>query len=202
MTLVMALAFSLAMVAALVGCEANTQTSASDNSRAGAKSQTSKEEAKIQSAMSAAPMAIARDATIVDYPAKAGQPLVEIRKGTNGWTCFPDWQATPGNDPQCFDKTWMQWNDALMSGTEPHITHPGIAYMLQGGSDASNTDPLAMKPPKGEEWLTTGPHIMILVPGTVDANRYPTDHHSGGPWLMWAGTPYEHLMVPVKGETK
>jgi hypothetical protein len=92
----------------------------------------------------------------------------------------------------------MQWFDAFMSGTEPNITSPGVAYMLQGGSDASNTDPLAMKPPKGEEWLNTGPHIMLLVPGKVDASRYPTEPHSGEPWLMWAGTPYGHLMVPVE----
>jgi len=122
------------------------------------------------------------------------------RKGTNSWTCFPDWQATPGNDPQCFDETWMNWNDVFMGGTEPNITAPGSAYMLKGGSDASNTDPFAMKPPKGEDWLSTGAHIMILVPGKVDVSRFPTDHHTGGPWLTWAETPYEHVMVPVKEE--
>ena len=43
---------------------------------------------------------------------------------------------------------------------------------------------------------------MVLVPGKVDASRFPTDHHSGGPWLMWAGTPYEHVMVPVEGKVE
>jgi hypothetical protein len=201
---VMAGVLSVVVAAALLGCGPNTQTSASDNEpKADAnKSETYKEEAKIESAMSAAPMAIAKDATIVDYPSKAGQPLIELREGTNGWTCFPDWQATPGNDPQCFDKMWMQWNDALMGGTEPNITSPGIAYMLQGGSDASNTDPFAMKPPKGEEWLSTGPHIMLIVPGKLDRSVFSTEPHSGEPWIMWAGTPYEHLMVPVEEETK
>ena len=127
----------LVVALSLAGCGQNAQTPGSDESKADAKSQTSKEEATIQSAMSAAPMAIAKDAAIVDYPTKAGQPLIEVRKGTNGWTCFPDWQATPGNDPQCFDETWMKWNDAFMGGTEPNISAPGIAYMLQGGSDAS-----------------------------------------------------------------
>ena len=46
-------------------------------------------EAKIQSAMSAAPIAIARDATILDYPANPTDPPIELRKGTNGWSCFP-----------------------------------------------------------------------------------------------------------------
>jgi len=28
-------------------------------------------------------------------------------------------------------------------------------------------------------------------------DMYPTDPKSGGPWVMWKGTPYAHLMVPV-----
>jgi hypothetical protein len=199
---VMALALSLVVAAALVGCVANTETSASNQSKADAKSETSKGEAKFQSAMSAAPMAIAKDATIVDYPKEAGQPLIELREGTNGWTCFPDWQATPGKDPMCFDKMWMQWFEAINTATDPNIKEPGIAYMLQGGSDASNTDPFAMKPEKGEEWVSAPPHIMLIVPGKLDTPLLSTDHHSGEPWVMYAGTPYEHVMIPVEEEIK
>jgi hypothetical protein len=40
------------------------------------------------------------------------------------------------------------------------------------------------------------PHLMLF--GTkLDTKVYSTDPHSG-PWIMWTGTPYEHLMVPVK----
>lgn len=74
--------------------------------------------------MSAGPQAIAEDATIVDYPPKAGQPLVQLRKGTNEWTCFPDWQVTPGEDPQCLDQMWMRWFEAISAGTEPNTTAP------------------------------------------------------------------------------
>ncbi len=149
------------------------------------------------SAMSAAPPAIAQDATIVDYPTDPTAPLIELRVGSNGWTCFPDWPATPGNDPQCFDKTWMEWFNALVSGTEPNITEPGLAYMLQGGSDPSNTDPLALEPAAGEDWVTTPPHVMLLLPGKLDLTLFSTDHHYGGPYVMFAGTPYEHIMMPV-----
>lgn len=62
-------------------------------------------DAKIQSAMSAARPAIAEEATIVDYPAEATDPLIVPREGNNGWTWFPDWLATPGNDPMCLDET-------------------------------------------------------------------------------------------------
>jgi len=196
---IMVLVLSLVVAAALVGCEANRQTSASNQVKADAnKSGTSNEDAKIQSAMSAAPMTIAKDARIVDYPEKAGQPLIELREGANGWTCFPDWQATPGKDPMCFDKMWMQWFEAINTATDPNIKEPGIAYMLQGGSDASNTDPFAMKPKEGEEWVSAPAHIMLIVPGKLDRTLFSTDHHSGGPWVMYAGTPYEHVMIPVE----
>ncbi len=157
-------------------------------------------EAKIASAMSAAPMAIGHDATILDFPADPAKPMIVLQQGTNGWTCYPDYPGTPGNDPQCLDATWMKWNDAFNAGKAPEITTPGIAYMLQGGSDASNTDPLAVKPAAGEDWVTTPPHIMILFPGKLDTKQFTTDHHSGLPYIMWAGTPYEHIMAPISLE--
>jgi hypothetical protein len=39
--------------------------------------------------MSAAPAAIAKDATIVDWPAPGGGDLVVLRKGTNDWSWPP-----------------------------------------------------------------------------------------------------------------
>ncbi|HEU5430557.1 MAG TPA: hypothetical protein VFU81_02785, partial [Thermomicrobiales bacterium] len=113
------------------------------------------------------------------------------------WTCLPDVPATPHVDPMCIDQTWKVWLDALMAHKSPTITQPGVAYMLQGGSDASNTDPLATTPAAGEDWLISPPHVMILLPGKLDQSVFTTDPHSGGPWIMWAGTPFEHIMVPV-----
>jgi len=28
-------------------------------------------------------------------------------------------------------------------------------------------------------------------------DAFSTDPKNGGPWVMWKGTPYAHLMVPV-----
>ena len=155
-------------------------------------------QAKIRNAMSAAPKAIAKDATILDYPAKEGEQPPVLRKGTNGWTCFPDDPNSPGNDPMCLDKMGMVWFQALMTKTEPKLTAPGISYMLQGGSDASNSDPFATQPPAGSQWVTAPPHLMIFSPGKLDPTAFSSDPRSGGPWIMWGGTPYAHLMVPVK----
>ena len=151
---------------------------------------------QIANAMSAGPAVVGREATILGWD-ESGMPTVVLREGTNAWTCLADWPVSPGNDPQCFDPVWTAWNDAYLAGEEPTVERLGVAYMLAGGSDPSNTDPMAMEPLPGEDWVTTPPHLMILVPDDLDPADFTTDHTSGQPYIMWEGTPYEHLMVPV-----
>jgi hypothetical protein len=153
--------------------------------------------AKIANAMNAAPSAISANATILDNALDDAGAFVVLRDGSNDWSCFPDFPASPGNDPQCLDQTWLDWLYAFFAGEEPNVTVPGLAYMLQGGSDPSNTDPLATEPAAGEEWVSSLPHVMLLLPGELDQSLFSTDHHAGGPFIMWAGTPYEHIMMPV-----
>jgi len=98
----------------------------------------------------------------------------------------------------CVDKIWLQWVEAWMAKKDCKPTLPGIGYMLQGGSTASNADPFATKPAPGEKWMKEQPHVMVIVPGKLDPKSHSSDPHSGGPWIMWGGTPYEHLMVPIK----
>lgn len=155
-------------------------------------------EAKIQEALSAAPETVAKKATVVDYPEKEGGDLVELNKGTNDWTCLPDYPASPGKDPMCLDKQSLLWLQAYLTQKSPNLTQAGLAYMLQGGSDPSNTDPFATKPKEGEDWITTPPHTMVFPIGKLDQTVYSTDPKNGGPWIMFPGTPYEHLMIPVK----
>src|SRR5687768_8099192 len=64
-------------------------------------------QAKIENAMSAAPSAIADNATILDYEMDDAGKFVVLREGSNDWFCFPDTPGTASNDPQCNDQTWM-----------------------------------------------------------------------------------------------
>lgn len=154
---------------------------------------------KIQNAMSAAPAAISGGATLMEWPSSpTGQPT-QLRAGTNGWTCFADNAGSPGNDPMCFDKQFGSWATAWMSHKPVTITSFGVAYMLMGGSDASNTDPFKMKPDSGQPWVDTGPHVMIVIPDVKALAGLATDWKAGGPYIMWQGTPYAHVMVPVHG---
>jgi hypothetical protein len=152
--------------------------------------------AMIRSAMSAAPMAVAKDATIVAMTPDG--KMRTVRKGTNAYTCVPDDPGTPGPDPVCVDQVGMDWMMAYMSRKAPS-GKVGVMFMLAGGSDASNTDPFARKPAPGSTWLTTGPHLMVTGPkGSFDAYQKGEKVDPTKPYVMFAGTPYEHLMVPVR----
>lgn len=155
---------------------------------------------KIAQGMSAAPASIAKDATIYDLNVDDQGNFIVLREGSNGWSCFPDAPGTPSLDPMCLDATWMNWLGALIAQKDPETKVPGLAYMLQGGSDASNTDPYATEPAEGDEWVSSPPHVMLLLPGELDQSVFSTDHASGGPYIMWAGTPYEHIMMPVSDD--
>jgi hypothetical protein len=152
----------------------------------------------IASAEAAAPHAIAMHATIV--VANADGSMRTVRKGTNAFTCMPDSPETPGPDPMCWDKATSAWIDAWMKHTAPPPGKTGFMYMLAGGTDASNTDPYAKAPTSANHWIKTGPHIMIVGADPSFYEGYPksADPDTSQPYVMWAGTPYQHLMAPVQ----
>jgi hypothetical protein len=149
-------------------------------------------EALIASAISAAPASVSHDATVMDWQQNV------LRAGTNGWTCLPDMPDTPGNDPMCLDDPWLNWAHAWMTKTKPTYTEIGFGYMLRGGSPESNTDPYAEGPTSDNEWISDPvPHIMMIVPDPKVLDGLTDDAESGGPWVMWRGTPYVHVMIPT-----
>lgn len=143
-------------------------------------------------AESAGPASLSKNATILDGDGNV------LRKGTNGWTCMPDNPNTPGTDSMCMNEPWLNFRDARKNKTKPAYTQVGIAYMLQGDSPVSNTDPFAKEPKPGDDWVEgLGAHIMVLVPNVETFKNVSTDSKNGGPWVMWANTPYAHLMIPI-----
>jgi hypothetical protein len=152
----------------------------------------------IASAMSAAPKAVGEGATIVAMNADGS--MRTLREGDNGFTCMPDDPGSPGPDPMCLDANGMEWLHAWMGKTEPP-NKVGLVFMLVTGSDASNTDPHATEPAPGRRWIETGPHLMVVGGRTVrEMAGYPRtpDPDPTRPYMMWIGSPYEHLMIPVR----
>jgi hypothetical protein len=160
------------------------------------------EQEQIASAMSAAPAAIAENATILSWHTHEGGEPVVLREGTNGWVCYPtsptEFGEAAGEDPMCLDEMWQEWVRALVERDEPQLESVGIAYMLQGDKGSSNIDPYATGPTPDNEWVQTGPHIMVIVPDVAQLEGLPTDPHDGGPYVMWRDTPLAHIMVPVE----
>ena len=153
---------------------------------------------KIANAMTAAPRSISAKATIMDWPAAEGGQMTTLRAGTNGWTCLPDVPMTKGNDPACMDAEWMSFMNAAMSKTTPKVSRAGVGYMIApGGAYTSNKVPFAPKATADNDWGFDPPHVMLLVTNPSSLEGIPTTRQSGGPWVMWKGTPYAHVMVPV-----
>lgn len=148
----------------------------------------------IATALSAGPPQLRADATVV---APDGRVLQE---GTNGFTCM----LTPaGGAPMCAEETWMPWADAWVNNKDydpASIQGVGIAYMLAGdteGGGASNIDPMAKAPTDDNEWVIEGPHVMLIGPDASLFAHLPTDPNMGGPYVMWRGTPFAHVMLPT-----
>jgi hypothetical protein len=153
---------------------------------------------KIANAMTAAPSVVSAKATILDWPEKEGMAPPALRAGTNGWTCMPDMPDSKGNDPACMDKPWMMWVDAYLAHKPPQLSSVGIAYMTApGGGESSNTDPFATGPTPTNGWHHHPPHVMIVVPNVKELEGMSTDPMNGGPYVMYAGTPYAHIMAPL-----
>jgi hypothetical protein len=152
--------------------------------------------ALIKSAESAAPAALSSKAAI--YAMNEKGEIRTVREGSNGWWCMPDSPATPGPDPMCGDANSMEWAMAWIGKKEPPKGKVGFMYMLEGGTDASNTDPYA-KAPADNNWIKTGPHVMVVNAMDMMAG-YPdkASPDTSQPYVMWAGTPYAHLMLPLK----
>ena len=152
--------------------------------------------ALIASALDAAPPTIGKDAEVAIMTSDG--TMRSVRRGSNGFTCIPDDPSTPGPDPMCLDPNAMDWLMALAAHKPPPQGKPGLIYMLKGGVDASNTDPYATKPAAGADWVRTGAHLMVVGDPALMAS------YSGGPrpdtsapYVMFARTPYAHLMAPV-----
>jgi hypothetical protein len=183
-----AIALSVFWVAAPAG-QAQTQT---QQQAAAAASTAPDREALIRSALSAAPPTLRDTVKVMDFDGNV------LRDGPPGFTCLPAPPKLAG--PMCLDEVWMGWMDAWAKHQPFTPSRVGLAYMMAGDSHdggASNTEPFDAQPTADNDWMVEGPHVMLLLPDPAMLETIPAAHHSGGPYVMWKGTPYAHVMIPV-----
>jgi len=150
--------------------------------------------ALIRDALGAAPPSIASTVTVMDWDHTV------LRKGSGNYVCHPtppDLRAKGGREPMCVDEVWEKWADAWINKKPFKADRVGIGYMLAGDAGASNTDPFATAKTADNQWVVEGPHTMVLVPDAAQLEGVSTDPKNGGAYVMWKGTPYAHIMVPV-----
>lgn len=141
----------------------------------------------------AAPLAVVETATIL-MPDGKGATIV-VQQGTNGFTC----DITPAGTPKCADAAAMAWLKAIRSGTRaPEDT--GIIYMLAEAAEAAPHHHDAGGDHEHFVWAESGPHIMVVGRGARARETFDFEFVNADPArasLMYPGTKYEHLMIPV-----
>jgi hypothetical protein len=170
--------FVVAVLLILIAATANTQQKQSSDSE------------YIAQALSAAPEAVAKGAAVIRVEENGS--VRTLRAGKNEFTCL-----VMGTDKMCNDRNSMDFINAMMKHAPPP-DKVGISYMLAGDTGASNTNPYAMGKTADNHWIVTGPHIMVFGPPSkaLGYTEAP-DPDPNKPYMMWAGTPYEHAMIPV-----
>ena len=113
---------------------------------------------KITDALSAGPVFITKDATLLDWPSAPGGEYRVLRKGSNEWTCLPAIPGYPHDEPGCFDPVFLYWIQDGLAGRTPRIDRIGIAYMYVGAWVKS-----AKGASSGQEFHV-GPHLMVVGP--------------------------------------
>ena len=146
----------------------------------------------IEIAMSAAPSNVSSEATIIDSTGKL------LREGSNDWTCMPGTPPNENVNPMCVDQAWQKWLQAFMAQAPYNSENEsfGTSYMLVGDQAIDNDDPFNLDRSKGT-WVAEGPHLMLLLPESL-MNNLPTDPYAGGPYVMFKGTDFVHVMVPLE----
>lgn len=150
------------------------------------------EAALIEEALSAAPPQVGEVARVMDLEGNV------VREGTGAFTCFPAPPDLAG--PMCLDEEWLAWMHAWMHQEPFTPSKVGFAYMLAGDTPhggASNINPFDMEPTADNDWVVEGPHVMLLMPDEALLADLPVTPEEDQPYVMWAGTPYAHIMWPV-----
>ncbi|MDC0238495.1 hypothetical protein OAL49_08530 [Gammaproteobacteria bacterium] len=158
---------------------------------------------QISAYSTAAPDFIGKRATIMS-PSNA-----VLRQGDNGWTCMAGnprpmpasgWDNAHHAMPVCADAQSMKWMQAYGGGTSPELDHDGFMWMLHGDVGEDNTTPMVMNKKDAKDpsqWIESGPHLMLMPKDPNTIANHTTDFRSGAPYVMFPGSKYAHLMIPL-----
>ena len=162
-----------------------------------------KKDFEIKAYTGAAPDFIGNFATVIGSDGKV------LKEGTNGWTCLAFTANMMGDSmdprmatPACMDSNAMAWANAYMNQEVPKLKNDGWAWMIHGDTGADNFRAFSEGDKAGtdpEDWIESGAHLMLMPKDPSTLDNTTTDFTTGSPYVMFKGTPYVHMMIPVSG---
>ncbi len=197
------LGFSVAALLTACACSGVAQTTPGNAPEALPGEIPTQDQRAIVTARKAAPTPIASDATVA---VNENGRLRVVLKGSNGWTCLPSMATTAATGqttaaPICVDGNGVVWIQAWLDHKPPPENRTSVAYMMQGEA-GSASDPYAKTDTQSADWIQVGPHVMVMGARAMQEGLSASAPSKAGidttkPFLMWPGTPYEHLMIPL-----
>jgi len=159
---------------------------------------------QIEAYSTAAPDFIGNFASVI------GSDGAVLREGTNGWICqsanprpVPEtgWESAHHAMPVCHDGEGMKWMMGYMAGEAPEMERDSYMWMLHGdmGEDNTRAGVLEKDDAAPDQWIESGPHLMLMPKDPASLANYPTSFKTGAPYVMFANTRYAHLMIPLAG---
>ncbi len=155
---------------------------------------------KIDDALLPLPAASRDGAEVFSYDAAWNRTV--LREGTNGIRCQAPGSATlsPNHSAHCFHESWeagyLRFSQLRAEGTAldeiTKIIFAEIEEEKLKGADAGSVNCEIDK---------SGLHAQmgISAPGaTAESTGLSTKKNAYRPWLMFAGTPWAHVMIPGK----
>ena len=162
---------------------------------------------QISGAVSPAPDSLKAGATVLGYD--AGGKLVTIRQGSNNLICLADNPASKDFHPACYQKElepFMARGRALRAEGLKHGAIDSVRYAeIMTGALRMPPRPTTLYEYYGkkENFDSTTGKVMGASPVYVVYTPYATEESSGlstiplagGPWLMYPGKPWAHIMI-------
>jgi hypothetical protein len=156
-------------------------------------------EDQIAQAVSPLPESMRASATVVTYDAK-GEPVV-LREGAGSVVCTPDQHREGSFAVSCYQKVLRTQRDMEAKLRAEGKDQKAIQAEVQAARDSGKLP----TPPQGTMMYMRSGKIeaeahelwVMLMPGaTAESTGLPTSKGQGSPWLMRAGTPGAHVMMP------
>ena len=157
---------------------------------------------EIKAYTSAAPAFIGKHATVIGASGKV------LREGTNGWRCEPfmpmpkdGFKHPHETAAACSDKNAVAWANAYKSNNKPELEGDGWIWMIHGDLGVDNFKPYTdgQKDAGHKHFIESGAHMMLMPKDPSSLDGQTTDYTTGAPYVMFKGTPYVHLMIPLEG---